>query len=119
MSKRSLWFVLPMALITACSSSSSEEDGDPSNGPLDAVPDALTESAKGPTDHPGSSTEVWAVTNQWTDTATAAASAAGIAWEANSGLTWETKYGKWLASFEIIRNSDDSNDTIQVNTPVC
>jgi hypothetical protein len=117
MSKRSLWFVLPMALFTACSSSSSQDDGDPSNGPLDAVPDALTESAKGPTDHPGSSTEVWAVQNQWTDTATAAANAAGIAWEANSGLTWEAKYGKWLASFEVIRNSDDSNDTIQVNTP--
>jgi len=116
MAKRSLWFLLPVALFTACSSGSQDSAGDP-NGPLDAVPDALTGSTKGPVDHGGASSEVWAVHNQWTDTTTPDASAAGIAWSANSGLTWEQKFGKWLASFEIIRNSDDTSDTIQVSTP--
>ncbi len=116
MSKRSLWFVVPMALVTACSSSS-QDGGDDPGGPLDAVPDALTESTKGPIDHPGNSTEVWSVQNQWADTSTPAATADGIAWAANSGLSWEEKYGKWLAGFEIIRNSDDTSETIQISTP--
>ncbi len=115
MVKRSLWF-LPVALLAACSSGS-PDDGDEPNGPLGAVPDALTESAKGPIDHGGGASEVWAVQNQWMDTTTPAAAAAGIAWEASSGLTWEAKYGKWLASFEIIPNSDQTSETIQISTP--
>ena len=46
----------------------------------------------------GTQAEVWAVLNQWEDTDTAAARAAGIAWPADSGLNWDEKYQAWVQS---------------------
>src|SRR5215510_9424114 len=43
-------------------------------------------------------TQVWTARNQWEDTDTAAARAAGLAWPANSGLTWDAKFSLWVAS---------------------
>ncbi len=45
-------------------------------------------------------TNVWDVRNQWAETDTAAARAAGLAWGADSGLNWEEKYRLWVASLE-------------------
>ena len=115
MSVRKLWLALPLALFSACASTA-DDAADP-GGPLDAVPDALSGSALGPSDKPGSSTEVWAVQNQWSDRDTTAAKAKGLGWEADSGLTWEQKYGKWLGSLEKIRNAADSDDTLAIVTP--
>lgn len=47
-----------------------------------------------------SSTAVWEIKNQWMDTDTPAALEAGMAWEANSGLTWDEKYSRWVALME-------------------
>lgn len=46
------------------------------------------------------STRVWDVRNQWEDTDTPAAREAGLAWPADSGLTWDEKYGLWVESLE-------------------
>jgi len=45
-----------------------------------------------------SSTQVWEVRNQWADTDTTEAAKEGIAWTADSGLTWEEKYQAWIRS---------------------
>jgi hypothetical protein len=41
---------------------------------------------------------VWDVQNQWEDVETAQGREAGLAWDANSGLDWNEKYGLWVAS---------------------
>ena len=43
-------------------------------------------------------TAVWEVTNQWADKTTASAKLAGIAWAANSGLSWDEKFAAWVQS---------------------
>src|SRR5690349_1556962 len=43
-----------------------------------------------------SRTQVWSARNKWEDTTTPAAQQAGLAWPANSGLTWDQKYEAWL-----------------------
>ena len=40
-------------------------------------------------------TQVWAVTRDWADVS----SEAGLAWSANSGMTWEEKYRAWIGGF--------------------
>jgi len=43
-------------------------------------------------------TQVWIARNRWEDTDTPAARAAGLAWPADSGLTWDAKFSRWIAS---------------------
>ncbi|MFT3695604.1 MAG: hypothetical protein QM831_20880 [Kofleriaceae bacterium] len=62
-------------------------------------------------------TAAWVVKNQWEDTTTAAAKAAGIAWPANSGLNWDEKFSLWVGSFERIKSQDAWFDTVKVSTP--
>jgi hypothetical protein len=90
---------------------------------LDAPADAVPEEGKadgvealGPTIGNGAATEVWAVRNQWTETNTAEARLAGIAWPANSGLDWEQKYERWVSSFEVIPRGS-YGQTIRLRTP--
>ncbi len=80
----------------------------------------------GKADHPGGSapyvpngadTEVWAVTEGWMDTDTPRARAAGLAWPADSGLTWEQKFDRWVASFERIPAAGGSGETFRITTP--
>ena len=47
-------------------------------------------------DTDSSRTDVWKVTHQWEDKSPEA----GVAWPANSGLTWDQKYSAWIQSFE-------------------
>jgi len=112
--------VTVLALLSGCSaaSDSGESDGPAVDGKLEQVPDALTgTSASGPIATPGSSTEVWAVTNAWSDKNTAAAQKAGVAWSASSGLDWSQKFSAWIASFERIPSADGSGTTVQIPTP--
>lgn len=50
----------------------------------------------------GADTEVWAVTTEWDELTTSAATAAGVAWRSYSGLDWEAKYRAWILSFRQI-----------------
>jgi hypothetical protein len=59
---------------------------------------------------------VWEVKNQWSDTETAAAKEAGIAWEANSGLSWEQKYVRWLEAMPRI-DALSYGQTFELLTP--
>ncbi len=86
------------------------------DGPLEAVPQELGESASGPYVAPGASTEAWSATNRWTDKTTAESKKAGVAWEANSGLTWEQKYVRWVGSFKKIEGQR-YGATIEIPTP--
>ena len=73
-------------------------DQSPSTGKGDSV-----SGARGlPVSVDDSSTQVWDVWNAWLDTDTAAAREAGVAWGANSGLTWEEKYRRWIEGMERI-----------------
>ncbi|MBX7194425.1 MAG: PPC domain-containing protein [Sandaracinaceae bacterium] len=87
--------------------------------PAEAVPEegkADGVEALGPTIGNGAATEVWAVRNQWTDTTTAEARLAGVAWSANSGLDWEQKYERWVGSLEVIPRAG-YGQTVRIRTP--
>jgi len=64
-----------------------------------------------------SRTQVWTAKNKWEDTDTTAAKAAGLAWAANSGLTWDVKYGKWIESLAWIPSVDGYSTTVELTTP--
>lgn len=104
---------LAFAPLAGCSADASEDELD---GPLDSVPDALGENARGPLASDGSATEVWSVTNAWTDTKTVEANKAGVAWGASSGLTWEQKYAAWIGAMKRIPAAS-WGDTIEIATP--
>jgi hypothetical protein len=102
-----------------CSASGdAESEGDDKgvDGPFEAVPQELGEVTSGPYVAPGASTEAWSATNAWTDTSTAEAKKAGVAWDASSGLTWEAKYVRWIQSFKKIPG-DRYGSTIEIPTP--
>jgi hypothetical protein len=61
-------------------------------------------------------TQVWTARNKWEDTDTPAARLAGIAWPADSGLSWDEKYGAWIESMP--RQPGTSYyDTFTLTTP--
>jgi hypothetical protein len=62
-------------------------------------------------------TQVWSARNKWEDTDTAAAKLAGLAWPANSGLTWDAKYSAWIQSLAWIPSVDNFSTTVQLTTP--
>jgi len=62
-------------------------------------------------------TQVWTARNKWEDVTTPAAIAAGLAWPANSGLTWDQKYGRWIESLTWIPAVDGYSMTVQLTTP--
>lgn len=102
------WVALgALSLSTACGTGSSEEEEE-STADLTGA---------GPSLPGGGDTEVWDVRNRWLETQTTAAKAAGIAWPANSGLTWEQKYGLWLETAPILKTHDGYRDTIEIRTP--
>ncbi len=82
----------------------------PAEGKADGVEEL------GPSVGNGAATEVWAVRNQWTDTDTAEARLAGIAWPANSGLDWEAKFERWVGSLEVIPRSS-YGQSVRIRTP--
>ncbi len=62
-------------------------------------------------------TQVWTARNKWEDTDTPAARAAGMAWPAESGLTWEEKYVAWIDSLAYVPAADGYATTIELSTP--
>src|SRR5688500_7795650 len=62
-------------------------------------------------------TQVWTARNRWEDTTTAAARKAGLAWGADSGLTWDAKYGRWLESLRWIESTAGWYQTVELTTP--
>ncbi|MCS6800007.1 MAG: PPC domain-containing protein [Myxococcota bacterium] len=89
-------------------------------GPLDAIPDEAgkfdTAGAVGPRVPAGVATEVWAVRNDWNDRDSAEARRAGIAWGENSGLDWEQKYDRWIASLQTVPRAAGGL-TFRIRTP--
>ncbi|MBE7451410.1 MAG: hypothetical protein HS111_21685 [Kofleriaceae bacterium] len=62
-------------------------------------------------------TQVWTARNAWDDTTTTAARAAGLAWGADSGLTWDQKYAAWIDSLAFIPSADGYSQTVELTTP--
>ncbi len=71
----------------------------------------------GPPDTTYSDTEVWKVTNDWTDTDTEAAKAAGLAWREDSGTSWEDKYSLWVDSLAATATYSGGATTFELETP--
>ena len=61
-------------------------------------------------------TAVWEIRNAWEDRNTPQARQAGLAWPADSGLTWEEKYHHWVASMERI-DRPGHGETFLITTP--
>jgi hypothetical protein len=62
-------------------------------------------------------TQVWTARNRWEDTTTPAARAAGLAWPADSGLTWDAKFRRWIESLAWIPSVDGYAMTVELTTP--
>jgi hypothetical protein len=95
-----------------------EEDETTDLGVLGQSGLALTSSGRGPagvsaSQVAGASTEVWKVTTRWYKKD----AAAGLAWDADSDLDWDQKYGLWIKSLERTGRSDGYGDTFIVTTP--
>jgi len=75
--------------------------------------DAVTGRKGLPVSIDNEATSVWEVTNQWEGRDPAA----GIAWGENSGLTWEQKYERWVASLERMPAHGSSRETFNLTTP--
>lgn len=86
-------------------------------GPLEEVPASDEKfdgpSARGPRVAAGVATEVWSVDRTWSDVD----SAAGMSWDANSGLDWEQKFSAWVSSFELEERHNGSGETFVMPTP--
>ncbi len=82
----------------------------------DEESDPLVGDASGPLAKKNTPWEVWSVENAWTDKDTTNAKKAGVAWGADSGLTWEEKFEAWVASFEAVP-SENGGTTISIPTP--
>lgn len=114
--------VFAMSLsVPACSASDDAEDGlddgigaecttDSDFGCAGTTQDEVREAIVGPAVR-ATSAEAWAVTRKWADVD----AAAGLAWPANSGLSWEEKFHQWVLQVEKVRG--DSGETMRIVTP--
>jgi hypothetical protein len=63
-------------------------------------------------------TQVWTARNKWEDRDTPAARAAGIAWPADSNLSWDEKYVRWIDAMGWVPRADGSaGETFELTTP--
>jgi hypothetical protein len=62
-------------------------------------------------------TQVWTARNRWEDRDTAAARRAGLAWGESSGLNWDEKYARWIASLAWTPGLDGYSQTFTLTTP--
>ncbi len=107
--------LVTLLAFTACATDASDDVGE--DGQLQPLPAPGKEDGQFhaglATNVDSSRTDVWAVTAQWEDKDPQA----GIAWPANSGLTWDEKYGKWIQAFEWTPSLDGWSMTIKLTTP--
>jgi len=135
-SGRFVWLSLAALLLAGCAEDSTTDDpevgdegveeaffdedyGKPMLGEVEAP--GKEDSANGRAGLPASVDDadavVWEVRNQWTDTDTDEARRAGIAWPADSGLTWDEKYAAWIESMPRIEGHSGWYDTFELTTP--
>lgn len=110
-------------IVSGCADAEPEPDVDDEwgmEGPVEPLPPLGKEDGqyrKGPLVATNTSrTQVWTVRNHWEDRTTPAARAAGLAWGANSGLSWDEKYGAWLESLEYVP-AVSYGTTVDITTP--
>lgn len=115
--------IASMALI-GCASPD-DEDQDDTAGVEEALPANTTPGKEDgigrrglPVNGDYSDTEAWQVKNRWEDRTTVAAKKAGMAWPANSGLSWDEKFSKWMGSLEFVPSETSGYyQTIRITTP--
>jgi hypothetical protein len=117
------WVLVLAALAAGCAT---DEPGSPDDewgmeGPLSPTPPVGkqdSELRRGlPVATDTSRTQVWTARSAWEDTDTPAARAAGLAWSAGSGLTWDAKFSRWIAKLAWIPSVDGYSMTVQLTTP--
>ena len=109
-----------LLLLTGCEVESEEDPG--LDLPLSTSGYALSAAGIGPKGPSvsavaGSSTEVWAITNDWNSSTGSDEAKAGMAWAANSGLTWEEKYSVWVQSMLETATHSGNRRTFTITTP--
>lgn len=90
--------IAPACLGVACSNEATDDAGDDSDGSSALAVES------GPADVPGSSTEVWSATNNWTDRNPA------------TGNSYEKDYQEWIASLSKVK-SFRYGETLHITTP--
>jgi len=112
--------VLLVCLI-ACTDSEGPDEEWGMEGPVEPLPPPGKEDSmyrRGPLVATNTTrTQVWTARNKWEDTTTPAARAAGLAWGANSGLTWDEKFSRWVESLEWIPAVNGYSTTVELTTP--
>lgn len=89
---------------------------------LETAPEPGKEDGAGlrglPVDGNYADSQAWEVKNQWEDRTTPAARKAGLAWPANSGLSWDEKYSRWIGSLKMVPSATSTfYQTIEITTP--
>ncbi len=82
----------------------------------EAKEDSLNGKEGLPSSVDSSSTAVWEVKNQWSDRDTVEAKLAGMAWDEDSGLSWDEKYSQWVDQMER-REAESYGETFTFTTP--
>ncbi|MFU8803166.1 MAG: proprotein convertase P-domain-containing protein [Bradymonadaceae bacterium] len=98
-----------------------DENGKPVLGATDWVEeggkdDAMRGRSGLPVSVDSSDLAVWEVKNAWSDRDTAAARKEGMAWSANSGLSWEEKFERWVDSMPKVAR-EAHGETFMLTTP--
>lgn len=118
---------LALALLAGCAADGAPSDQDllddmyGMDGPLDPTPPpgkADSQYRRGLWVNTNTrDTQVWSARNKWEDTDTPAARKAGMAWSADSGLTWDQKYQAWVDSMQRQASVAGYYDTFTLTTP--
>jgi hypothetical protein len=112
---------LVISLSGACLEPPLEPSGPDAVGALESGPPVALDPAPagvsfstvtGPSIAWGSTDTVWEVTRMWNQVSPEA----GIAWPADSGLTWEEKYVAWVESMATITR-EDGGTTFEISSP--
>ena len=67
----------------------------------------------------GLNTQVWEARNAWSERDTTEARSAGLAWGAESGLSWEEKYQAWIRQMQPVQSTEgySTYTTFSLTTP--
>lgn len=115
-------FVCLLALLAACADEASGPDDEwGMEGAIEPLPPPGKEDAQNRrgmfVNTNTTRTQVWTARNRWEDTGTPAARAAGISWPADSGLSWDEKYQRWIETMPWIVAANGYSMTVNLTTP--